>query len=493
MRISWRLAAGGAVSVWAVCWLWTAQVRADPTFRTAFVARYVNRASSDPKQKAFAQAVERARCNICHEGVDKKDRNAYGRALAGLLDRDRDAGNEERIRAALDKVALMKADPGDPASPTFGELIEAGILPGNPTTRRPDSTPSQPSRIKGMSIRKDLFGTTPDGQSVELYTLSNPGGMSVQVMTLGATLVSVQVPDRAGRAAEVTLKMDSLAEYAKGHPCFGSICGRYANRIARGAFTLDGVEYTLARNNGLNHLHGGRVGFDKVHWKAEPLEGQDGVGVKLTYISRDGEEGYPGKLTATVTYTLSPDHQLKIDYTAVTDKPTVVNLTNHAYWNLAGSGDVLGHELMINADRYLPVDQGLIPLGELRPVEGTPMDFRKPMPIGSRIAEVPGGYDHCYVLNKQKAGELSLAARLVEPQSGRVMEVYTTQPGVQLYTANFLNLSKPSGVAYRRHYGVCLETQHFPDSPNRPEFPSTVLRPGQTYRQTTVHRFLVSR
>ncbi len=344
-----------------------------------------------------------------------------------------------------------------------------------------------------MSVEKEPFGKTRDGSGVDLYTLSSPGGITVKVMTFGATLVSVQVPDREGERGEVTLNMDSFAEYAKGHPCFGSICGRYANRIAGGKFTLDGVEYTLARNNGPNHLHGGRVGFDKVSWAAEPVEGKGSVGVKLTYISRDGEEGYPGTLTATVTYTLTADNQLKMDYTAVTDKPTVLNLTNHAYWNLAGSGDVLGHELRLHADRYLPVDPGLIPLGELKPVQGTPMDFTKPMTIGSRIGQVPGGYDHCYVLNKGKPGELSLAARLSDPKSGRVMEVFTTQPGVQIYTANGLNMKKPGGVVYGRHYGVCLETQHFPDSPNKPDFPPTVLRPGETFRETTIHKFGVQK
>jgi aldose 1-epimerase len=342
-----------------------------------------------------------------------------------------------------------------------------------------------------MNIRKEPFGKMRDGSAVDLYTLSNSKGMKTQVMTLGATLVSVEVPDRNGRPAEVTLKMDTFEQYVAGHPCFGSVCGRYANRIAKGAFTLDGVEYTLARNNGPNHLHGGIVGFHKVNWTAEPVEGAASVGVKLTYTSRDGEEGYPGKLVATVTYTLAADNQFTMDYSAVTDKPTVLNLTNHAYWNLAGSGDVLAHELLLNADRYLPVDKGLIPLGELKPVQGTPMDFTKPLPIGSRIAEVPGGYDHCYVLNKEKPGELSLAARVMDPASGRVMEVLTTQPGVQIYTANGLNMKKPGGVSYGKHYGVCLETQHFPDSPNQPGFPSTVLRPGQTYRHSTVHKFSV--
>lgn len=344
-----------------------------------------------------------------------------------------------------------------------------------------------------MTIQEQPFGTTRDGKAVDVYTLTNAAGMTVRVMTYGATLIGVEVPDRAGKRENVTLHLNSFAEYASGHPCFGSICGRYANRIAKGRFTLDGVQYTLATNNGSNHLHGGKVGFDKVVWKAEPKEQPDSVSVALSYVSPDGEEGYPGNLTAAITYTLTADNQLKMEYTAATDKPTVVNLTNHAYWNLAGSGDILGHELTINADRYLPVDETQIPLGELRPVEGGPMDFRKPMTVGSRIAEVAGGYDHCYVVNKTATEEPSLAARVFAPKSGRLMEVFTTEPGVQLYTANGLNLSKPSGVRYGKHYGLCLETQHFPDSPNQPQFPSTVLRPGQTYMQLTVHKFSVQK
>lgn len=344
-----------------------------------------------------------------------------------------------------------------------------------------------------MAVTKQLFGTTRDGKTVDLYILTHPAGMTAKVMTLGATLIGVEVPDREGKFANVTLHLPSFADYASGHPCFGSICGRYANRIAQGRFTLDGATYTLATNNGRNHLHGGKVGFDKVVWSAEPRDQGGSPGVTLTYGSRDGEEGYPGNLTVTVTYTLTADNELRIQYAATTDKPTVVNLTNHAYWNLSGSGDILGHELTIHADRYLPVDDGQIPLGELRPVEGSPMDFRKPMPVGSRIAQVPGGYDHCYVLNKAADGELSLAARLFDPKSGRVMEVLTTEPGVQLYTANGLNLSKPSGIHYGKHAGLCLECQHFPDSPNQAHFPSTVLRPGQTYRQLTVHKFSVAK
>lgn len=342
-----------------------------------------------------------------------------------------------------------------------------------------------------MTISKQRFGRTERGQEVELYTLTNTTGMKIKVMTYGATLIAVEVPDRAGKRDNVTLHLDSFAEYREGHPCLGSICGRYANRIAKGRFTLDGVEYRLATNNGPNHLHGGHIGFDKVIWAAQPEQRTGSVGVTFVYVSPDGEEGYPGTLTATVTYSLTIDNQLRIEYTAETDRPTIVNLTNHAYWNLAGAGDILKHELRIHADRYLPVDETQIPLGELRPVEGGPMDFRRPMPIGSRIDQVPGGYDHCYVLNKTAPGQLSLAAELFDPSSGRIMEVHTTEPGLQLYTANKLNVSKPSGVYYGPHFGVCLEAQHFPDSPNHPQFPTTILRPGQTYKQLTVHKFRV--
>ncbi len=373
------------------------------------------------------------------------------------------------------------------------QWLALGAVLGLDAVASAEPTPSKSTgSVPRMNVQKQSFGTTGDGETVDLYIFRNAAGVTARVMTLGATLIGVDVPDRSGRFVNVTLHFETLEDYLSGHPCFGTICGRYANRIAKGRFTLDGATYTLALNNGPNHIHGGKRGFDKVVWSGEPIEQDAAVGVTLTYVSRDGEEGYPGNLSVKVTYLLTADNQLKIDYVATTDKPTVLNLTNHAYWNLAGSGNILGHELTIAADRYLPVDEGLIPLGELRPVDGSPMDFRKPMTVGSRIAQVPGGYDHCYVLNKAAAGELSLAARLFDPGSGRVMEVLTTEPGVQLYTANSLNVAKPSGIRYGKHAGLCLECQHFPDSPNQPHFPSTVLRPGQTYRQLTVHRFDVS-
>lgn len=345
-----------------------------------------------------------------------------------------------------------------------------------------------------MSVQAKPFGQMPDGTTVDLYTLTNANGLKVKIMTYGATLVGVEAPDRQGQLTNVTLSLETLADYLAGHPFFGSIAGRFANRIAQGKFTLDGVTYKLATNNGPNHLHGGRKGFDKAVWKAEPIQQSDFVGVALTHVSPDGDEGYPGTVKVTARYTLNQANELKMEYTANAGKATPLNLTNHAYWNLAGpaAGDVLGHELMVNADRYLPVDDGLIPLGELASTKGTAMDFTEAQTIGSRIAQVKGGYDHCYVLNQAKPGDLTLAARAVEPKSGRVMEVYTTQPGVQLYTGNFLDGKlKANGVAYQKHDGFCLETQHFPDSPNRPEFPSTILRPGQTYHQVTVHKFSV--
>ena len=345
-----------------------------------------------------------------------------------------------------------------------------------------------------MAIDTKSIGTTPDGVRVEQYTLSNSAGLRAKVITYGATLTTVEAPDRDGRRDVVTLYLDTLDDYLAGHPFFGSIAGRYANRIARGKFTLDGVEYTLATNNGPNHLHGGIRGFDKAVWKAEPVDAGDSASVTLSHVSPDGDEGYPGELSASVTYEVPGDNELRMQYEARTDKATHVNLTNHAYWNLAGagSGNVLEHVLWIDADRYLSVDETLIPLGELANVEGTPMDFTEPEPIGSRIGQVGSGYDHCYVLNKRQADELSLAARAVDPSSGRVMEVFTTQPGMQLYTANFLDGTLTvAGVPCKKHHGFCLETQHFPDSPNHPEFPSTVLRPGETYRQVTVHKFRV--
>ena len=347
-----------------------------------------------------------------------------------------------------------------------------------------------------MNVTQQPFGQTADGKAVDLYTLDNGRGMRVRIMTYGAILTAVEAPDRAGKSANVTLYLDTLKDYLAGHPMFGAVVGRYANRIGGARFTLDGVEYPLAANSGKNCIHGGKRGFDKAVWKAEPVAGGGFVGLKLSHISPDGDEGFPGALAATVTYTLTSANELKMEYTARADKPTVVSLTNHAYWNLAGAGagDVLGHRLMIAAGEYLPADDTLIPTGEYKSVEGTPLDFRKPETVGARIGRLTatGGYDHGYVLSKEGPSQLRLAARVSEPASGRVMEVWTTYPGVQLYTANKLNL-KAGDKAYGPHSGLCLETQYFPDSPNKPQFPSPVLRPGEVYHHLTVHKFSVEK
>ena len=346
-----------------------------------------------------------------------------------------------------------------------------------------------------MIVEKKSFGKTEDGTEVDHYTLTNDNGLKVGIMTYGATITSVDVPDRDGKFANVTLFRDSLAKYIEDSPYFGCVAGRYANRIAKGKFTLDDKEYSLTINNGENHLHGGTVGFDKLVWKAEPnFEADGSVSVCFSLTSPDGDQGYPGTLTSTVTYSLNNDNELKMEYTATTDKPTVLNLTNHAYWNLAGagSGDILGHELTIVADRFLPVDAGLIPTGKLDPVADSPMDFTKPEKIGARIDQVEGGYDHCYVINESDDEGLTLCARVVEPTSGRVMEIRTSQPAIQLYTGNFLDGKiSGGGVDYQKHFAFCLETQHYPDAPNQPDFPSTVLRPGEKYSEVTVHKFTV--
>jgi aldose 1-epimerase len=345
-----------------------------------------------------------------------------------------------------------------------------------------------------MSIKTEPFGQTPDEQAVDLVTMTNPNGIEARIMTFGGIIVSMKTPDRNGKLGDVVLGFDKLDGYTREHPYFGAIIGRYGNRIGAGKFTLDGVEYKLAVNNGPNHLHGGIKGFDKVVWKIEDAKttGDEAI-LRLGYLSKDGEEGYPGDLKCTVTYTLTADNELKMRYEARTDKPTVLNLTNHSYWNLAGqgTGDVLGHELVLNADRYTPVDEGLIPTGELKSVKDTPMDFTKPKAIGSRIKQVDiGGYDHNFVLNGQ-TGQMKLCAKVYEPKSGRTMEIRTTEPGVQFYTGNFLDgaLTGKDGKVYQKHYAFCLETQHFPDSPNKPDFPSVVLRPGEKYDITTVHKF----
>jgi aldose 1-epimerase len=351
-------------------------------------------------------------------------------------------------------------------------------------------------------VTKEAFGTTRDGKSVDVYTLTNAHGIEVRAITYGGIIISLRVPDKDGQFDDVALGFANLNGYLTAHPYFGAIIGRYGNRIAKGRFTLDGKEYTLATNDGPNHLHGGVKGFDKVVWQAEPSQSKDGVGVIFTYTSPDGEEGYPGNLSVKVTYTLNDKNELIFDYQATTDKATPVNLTQHTYFNLAGDGkrDILGHELMLNADHFTPIDKTLIPTGEIRSVKGTPFDFTKPTAIGARINEKDEqlifghGYDHNFVLNRKGNG-LSLAARVYEPTTGRVVEVYSTEPGVQFYSGNFLDgtITGKQGHVYKQRYGFCLETQHFPDSPNQPRFPSTVLRPGQTYHSRSVYKFSVEK
>ncbi len=345
-----------------------------------------------------------------------------------------------------------------------------------------------------MSVKVEPFGKMPDGEEVKLVTMSNGKGLTAKITTYGGIITSFDAPGKDGIASDIVLGFDNLEGYLKGHPYFGAIIGRYGNRIGNAKFTLDGKEYKLAANDGKNNLHGGIKGFDKVVWTIEKAQAEgDNAVLKLSYTSKDGEEGFPGNLKCVVTYTLTADNKLKMHYEATTDKTTVVNMTNHAYWNMAGqgSGDVFGHELMLNADKYTLVDDGFIPTGELQDVKGTPFDFTESRKIGSRAKEVNiGGYDHNFVLNG-KTGEMKLAAKVYEPTSGRVMVIETTEPGIQFYTGNFLDgtLTGKGGKVYNKHGAFCLETQHYPDSPNKPEFPSTVLKPGEKYETTTIHTF----
>ncbi|MGO9084992.1 MAG: aldose epimerase family protein [Candidatus Sulfotelmatobacter sp.] len=355
------------------------------------------------------------------------------------------------------------------------------------------AAPSAPAQ----GVQQQPFGTR-DGRPVNLYTLTNSHGVEVRVMNYGGIILSIRVPDRQGQLADIVLGHETLEGYIPNPPYLGAVVGRYANRIANGKFTLDGKTYTLPQNDGTNTLHGGLKGFDKVTWDAEPLKGK--TGVAFSYLSKDGEEGFPGNLKVKVTYTLTDANALVIDYEATTDKATPINLSQHSYFNLAGegNGDILNHEIMLNADRFTPVDKNLIPTGELRPVKGTPLDFTTSTRVGARIDDnydqltLAHGYDHNWIINRNADDEgLVLAARVYEPTSGRVLEVSTTQPAVQFYTGNFLDgtVTGKHGHIYKRRYGLCLETQHYPDSPNHPDFPSTILRPGETFRQKTVFKF----
>lgn len=356
-----------------------------------------------------------------------------------------------------------------------------------------------------MEIVKTDFGSMEDGRQVALYTLGNTKGLELKITNYGGIITSLKVPDKSGKIEEIVLGFDELSGYTNSAyqeegPYFGAIIGRYGNRIAKGKFTLDGHEYTLAKNNGPNHLHGGIRSFDKVLWEAEPFKTAEGIGLKLRYVSPHLEEGYPGTLSVEVRYTLTNNNELQIEYQAATDKKTVVNLTNHAYFNLTGNTrrDILAHQVMINADEFVPVSENLIPTGELQQVRDTPFDFKNPHTIGDRIEadhqqlKYAKGYDHTWVLNDE-GGALKLAATVYEPESGRFVEAFTTEPGVQFYTGNFLSgkLTGRGGTVYQQRYGLCLETQHFPDSPNQPQFPSTELRPGETYRSQTSYRFSV--
>lgn len=342
-----------------------------------------------------------------------------------------------------------------------------------------------------MKIEKSDFGVTPSGQKVSLFTLTNSHGNTVQLTNYGAIIVSINVPGRDGKPTNINAGFDKLEGYLERHPYFGATVGRFCNRIAKGKFSIEGKEYSLAINNGPNHLHGGEVGFDKLVWDAEEVKSDNSVAIRFHVLSPDGQEGYPGNLDTTAIYSWDNDNRLSFQFLATTDKPTVLNLTNHAYMNLGGpgSGKVTEHQLQISSDKYLAVDDTLIPTGQYTPVEGTPLDFRKAHAIGERISQLvaTSGYDHCFVLNGE-AGKLRPCAIVVDPKSGRALEITTTQPAVQLYTGNHLG-GTPSNAGYKQHEAFCLETQHYPDAPNKPEFPTTLLKPGQKFDQTTVFRF----
>ena len=344
-----------------------------------------------------------------------------------------------------------------------------------------------------LFVDQQPFGQTDGGVNVDLFTLTNTSGHTVKITNYGGIVTSLLVPDKNGNLEDIVLGFDDFQSYLDGHPYFGAIVGRYANRIAGGMFELKGVLYKLAANDGKNHLHGGIKGFDKVVWNSESFKGKNEVGIKLSYVSKDMEEGYPGNLKVKVTYRLTNENQLMIDYFAETDKACPVNLTHHGYFNLtAGKQNILNHEMMIKASSYVVIDEQLIPTGEIRDLIGTEMDFTQPNTVGSRIDQIKGGYDHCYVINK-KPGQMSLIARVYEQTSGRVMEVYSTEPGVQFYSGNFLDGSiiGKHDIVYNEHFGFCLETQHFPDSPNRENFPTTMLYPGEKYTHSTVYQFSI--
>jgi aldose 1-epimerase len=391
------------------------------------------------------------------------------------------------------------------AAVAAGLVMLLGVVPGSPSTAGPADSAGAPGQSRGQpSITSAPWGEV-GGRPVDLYTLTSGAGMTVRITDYGGIIQSIEVPDKRGRTANVALGFDNLDDYVTSSPYFGCITGRYANRIAQGRFTLDGVTHQLAVNNGENHLHGGDVGFDKRVWSATPVRNRDSVGLRLRYVSPAGEENYPGTLTTEVTYTITRDNEIRMRYRATTSAPTIVNLTNHSYFNLAGegSGTIEDHVLELEAARYTPVDATLIPTGELAPVRGTPFDFTRPHAIGERLRDsheqivIGQGYDHNFVLDRSHPSDTSMirAARVTDPGSGRVLDISTTEPGIQFYSGNFLDgtLVGTSGKVYRQTDGFALETQHFPDSPNQPQFPSTVLRPGRTYDTTTVYDFGVAR
>ncbi len=411
--------------------------------------------------------------------------------------------------ATAEEPVMPAEEPAEQPAPPAEEPTEDAAAPAEeaaapaeepaPAVEEPAMPAEKPATGETeakMGIEKKPFGKTADSVEVDLYTCTNAKGVVLKMTNFGATVVALELPDRDGNMDNVNLGFSTLDGYLGDHPYFGATVGRYCNRIGKGKFTLDGKEYTLATNDGENHLHGGEVGFNKVVWNAEPFETEDGVGIIFSYRSKDGEEGYPGNVDVTAVYTLTNEDDLVIDFSATTDAPTPLNLTNHNYWNLcgAGSGTIRDHVLTINADKYLPTDAGLIPTGEMANVAGTPLDFTKPKKIGldlDKIEADPVGFDHCWVLRPGEGGDyLTLAARVKCEKTGRVMEVHTTQPGLQFYSGNFLDGSEASG-GYKQYEGFCLETQHYPDSPNHENFPSTILRPGETYKQTTVLMFSV--
>ncbi len=406
-----------------------------------------------------------------------------------------------RHRTTALAAAALAAAVGCTSTPRATDSTASGTTPAAGTAGAATAGAATAGRA---GVTRAPFGTLPDGRPVELFTLTNAHGVEVRAMNYGGIITVLRTPDRAGHLDDIVFGFDDLAGYLKSSPYFGAVVGRYANRIAKGKFTLEGQSYTLAVNNGANSLHGGLKGFDKVLWAAEPFQGDSGAGVRLRYSSPSGEEGYPGKVDVGVTYTLTPRDELVVDYEATADKATPFNVSQHTYWNLRGNGrgTILDHVLTLDASAYTPVDTTLIPTGELASVAGTPFDFRTPTAIGARIDQsgnqqlrFGGGYDHNWVLDRNGRAGLVHAARVLEPTSGRTLDVSTTEPGIQFYSGNFLDatVSGKGGNAYPRRSALALETQHFPDSPNHPNFPSTILRPGQTYRSRTVFAFGVAK